>query len=161
MFIQMNCFPSVGNAARLMCWTSVIWARPSLYLQSQPPLTGRLSWDCSPEGETAQGNPSTPLNTWREGTEETGSAQWWPTQAQSNRHWASFGAQDAPSGHRQHCCAVLCCAQRSRGCGVSSTGTSELIRTWGWAQLWVFLPWAGFAPMDKEVPSHLHHSVIL
>lgn len=48
MFIQMNCFPSVGNAARLMCWTSVIWARPSLYLQSQPLLTGRLRAGTAP-----------------------------------------------------------------------------------------------------------------
>lgn len=124
MFIQMKCFPSVGNSARLMCWTSVIWAHHvrtfnlSLSLQWGREL-GLLPWGRGSSGESQ--HTSEYLKGGHRERMETGSAQWWLTQAQRNRHWAPFGAQEAPSGHQA---TLLCCAddkvqaQRSRGCRV-------------------------------------------
>lgn len=163
----MKCFPSVGNAARLMCWTSVIWAHPCLYLQSQPLLTVRLRARTAPLKERQlRGIPAHP----------------WIPEGRAQRGWRQAllsGGQHRPrgtgTGHhleperllldtRQHCCAVWMTKswhRDSEAVGSLPQGPLNLARCGAEHSSGFFPPWAGFGPMDAEIPSHLHHSVIL
>lgn len=121
MFIQMKCFPSVGNSARLMCWTSVIWAHHvrtfNLSLSLQREL-GLLPWGRGSAGESQHTSEYL-----KGGHREDGDrlcsvvAHTGPEEQALGTIWSP----EAPSGHQA---TLMCCAddkvqaQRSRGCRV-------------------------------------------
>lgn len=162
MLIQMKCFPSVGNSARLMCWTSVIWAHHvrtfnlSLSLQWGREL-GLLPWGRGSAGESQHTSEYL-----KGGHREDGDrlcsvvAHTGPEEQALDTIWSPRGS------FWTHCCAVRMTESRHRD--PEAVGFHRDLGTWpdmGLSTALDFPPWAGFGPMDTEAPYHLHHSVIL
>ena len=83
-------------------------------------------------------------------------------QCQDKRPWAQTGAQEVPSEHQEHFCAVQVTEhlyRLPRGCRISSLeifkGCLDVVLG---TQLWASLR---LEHMDPEVPANLSHSVVL